>query len=78
MNEEAEPGNGINACKTEEPDEFPVIQKGDLPFHFKDRFFDGHKVNFTLSGQITDIGYTASFGKDRGGNCNRQKKTFLG
>ena len=46
MGEEAEIGDGVDTKKADEAYEFPVVQEGDLPLHFADGFFDGHKVEF--------------------------------
>lgn len=46
--EEAEVYKIIGADQADNGDELPVIQEGYLPFHFKDRFFDGHNGLFKM------------------------------
>jgi hypothetical protein len=46
VQEEAEVGDGIDANNADKTDKFPVVEEGDLPFHFADGFFDGHGSKF--------------------------------
>jgi len=70
--EEAEVCKIIDADQANASDEFPVVEEGDLPFHFEDGFFDGHKVCFI----IRNKGY-CKIGKSRERRCNRVCQGFF-
>ena len=70
--EEAEVGKIIDADQANASDEFPVVEEGDLSFHFEDGFFDGHNGLFF----IRNKGY-CKIGKGRGAGCNRRDRGFF-